>query len=247
MFHAILSSMLKLGLRMNSKTIGTLTPVFRNKGSSTDARNYRGITILPTITKIIETLLRDRVQPLIEAQQNNLQRGFTKHSSPMNCSLIVEETIREYKDLLKPVYITLLDAKSAFDVVSHESLLRKLFHAGVEGVSLSLIHSLHAEAESTVKWNGAYSEVFKVDQGVRQGGILSTDLYKLYNNDLFERLQIPSVGCHIGEIYCVAHECADDVAILTENKRILQLLVDIAVDFSSLERFLLQSVKSVLL
>ena len=244
---AIINSVFSLGRVTEALAIGTLTPVFKNKGSSTDARNYRGITILPTITKIIETLLRDRVQPLIEAQQNSLQRGFTKHSSPMNCSLIVEETIREYKDLRKPVYIAFLDAKSAFDVVSHVSLLRKLFHAGVEGVSWSLIHSLHAEAESTVKWNGAYSEVFKVDQGVRQGGILSTDLYKLYNNDLFERLQIPGVGCHIGEISCVAPGCADDVAILTENKRILQLLVDIAVDFSSLERFLLQPVKSVLL
>ena len=108
---------------------------------------------------------------MIEAQQNSLQRGFTKHSSPMNCSLIVEETIREYKDLRKPVYIEFLGAKSAFDVVSHDSLLRKLFHAGVEGVSWSLVHSLHAETESVVKWNGAYSEVFKVEQGVRQGSL----------------------------------------------------------------------------
>ena len=73
----------------------------------------------------------------------------------MNCSLIVEETIREYKDLCKPVYIAFLDAKSAFDVVSHESLLRK-FNAGMEGVSWPLIHSLHAETESVAKWNGAY-------------------------------------------------------------------------------------------
>ena len=42
----------------------------------------------------------------------------------------------------------------------------------------SLIHSLHAEAESKDTWNGTYSEVFKVEQGVRQGGIISTDLYK---------------------------------------------------------------------
>ena len=118
----------------------------------------------------------------------------------MNCSLIVEETIREYKDLRRPIYIAFLDAKSAFDVVSHDSLLSKLFHAGVEGESWSLIHSLHAEAESVVKWNGAHSDVFKVDQGVRQGGILSTDLYKLYDNGLFDRLHLTGVGCHIGEI-----------------------------------------------
>ena len=118
-----------------------------------------------------------------------------------------------------PIYIAFLDAKSAFDVVSHDSLLRKLFHAGVKGVSWSLIHSLHAEAESVVKWNGAYSDVFKVDQGVRQGGILSTDLYKLYDNGLFDRLQLTGVGCHIGEISCVVPGCADDAAVLAETRK----------------------------
>ena len=52
---------------------------------------------------------------------------------------------------------------STFDVVSHDSLLRRLFHAGVEGVSWSwsLVHSLHAVTESMVEWNGAYSVVLR--------------------------------------------------------------------------------------
>ena len=116
---------------------------------------------------------------------------------------------------------SILDAKSAFDVVLHDSLLRKLFHACVESVSWSLIHSLHAEAESVLKWNGAYSGVFKVDQGVRQGRILSTDLNKLYDNGLSDRLQLTGVGCHIGEISCVVPGCADDSAVLEENERII--------------------------
>ena len=48
----------------------------------------------------------------------------------------------------------------------------------------SLIHSLHAEAGTMVKCNGAYSEIFKVGQEVRQDGILSTHLYKLYDKGL---------------------------------------------------------------
>ena len=115
-------------------------------------------------------------------------------------------------------------------MVWHDSLLRKLLNAGVEGVSWSLIHSLHVEAESVVKWNGAYSDVLKVNQGVRQCGILSTDLYKLYDNGLLDRLQLTGVGCQICEISCVVPGCAGDAAVLAENKRILQLLVDIAVD-----------------
>ena len=130
------------------------------------------------------------------------------------------------------MYIAFLFAKSVFDVVSDESLLRKLFHAGVEGFSWPLIHSLHSEAESMVKWSGAYSEVFRVEQGVHQGMNLSTDLYKLCGNGLLDRLLISGVGCHIGENSCVAPGCADDVAILAENKRILKFLIDIAVDYS---------------
>ena len=108
-------------------------------------------------------------------------------------------------------------------------------------------YSLHAEAESVVKWNGAYSIDFNVDQGFRQGGILSTDLYKLYNNSLFDRLQLTSVGCHIGKISCLVPGYADNAAVLAENNKNLQLLVDIAVDYSGMERFLLQPIKSVLL
>ena len=172
---------------------------------------------------------------------------FTWNSSPMNCSLILEETIREHKDLKKPLYLAFLDAKSAFDVVSHESLLRKLFHAGIEGVTLSLIHSLHQEAESVVKWGGACSEAFRISQGVRQGGILSTDLYKLYGNDELDRLDKPGLGCHVGEISCVAPACADDITVGAEDKRSLQYLVNIGVDFSCMERFFLQPVRSVIL
>ena len=45
----------------------------------------------------------------------------------MNCSLILDEYIRDSKDQKKDVYIAFLDAKSAFDVVDHASLMRKLF------------------------------------------------------------------------------------------------------------------------
>ena len=59
----------------------------------------------------------------IEQTQSPLQRGFTKGSSSMNCSLILEEYIRESKGMKKDVYIVFLAAKSAFDVVDHASLM----------------------------------------------------------------------------------------------------------------------------
>ncbi|MCG8047714.1 MAG: reverse transcriptase domain-containing protein, partial [Candidatus Thiodiazotropha endolucinida] len=242
----ILNNLYKFGQLTDSMKTGVLTPVFKKKGSSNDVKNYRGITILPTLTKILETVLKETVRPAVERCQNKLQRGFTQNSSPMNCSLILEEVIREAKDLKEPLYIAFLDVKAAFDVVSHASLLRKLFHIGIEGPEWSLIHSMHVGAESVVKWEGATSDPFQVQQGVRQGGILSTDLYKLYGNRLLNRLTDLAIGAHIGETSCVAPTTADDMALVASELTVLQRLVNTSVDYSLMENYLLQPVKSVI-
>ena len=65
-----------------SLKLAILTPVFKKKGSNLDSKNYRGTTVNPTVTKVLETVLRGRIKPLIQGQQNSLQRGFTEGSLP---------------------------------------------------------------------------------------------------------------------------------------------------------------------
>lgn len=72
----------------------------------------------------------------------------------MNTALILEEYIRDRQDSQIHTYIAFLDDKSAFDVVSHQSLMHKLFHIGIEGNLLTLISSLHQDVKSAVKWQG---------------------------------------------------------------------------------------------
>ena len=69
-----------------------------NVGSKNDAINYRGITVLPVISKIVKAVIRDRIQPLIHNMQNPTQRGLTKGSSLMNAALPVEEAYRILTD-----------------------------------------------------------------------------------------------------------------------------------------------------
>ncbi|MES9884980.1 MAG: reverse transcriptase family protein [Sedimenticola sp.] len=243
----VLNKILDIGEVTESMKLGTLTPVYKKKGSSLEAKNYRGITVTPALSKLLETVLREVIQPAITTSQNGLQRGFTANSSPMNCSLILDEVIREFKDRKEPVYVAFLDAKSAFDVVSHDSLMRKLFHIGVEGSPWTVINSIHNNAKTSVKWDGLKSQPYVCEQGVRQGGILSTDLYKVYVNGLLDRLNQNHDGAKIGEINCVAPTCADDVALLSSNPETLQSLINTAVDYSKMERYILQPTKSVIL
>ena len=244
----LLNNMWHLVTVPDSLKLGVLTPVFKRKVSNLEAKNYRGITVTPILSKVLETVLRERIKPNIAKHQNNLQRGFTEGSSPMNCSLILEESIRENRDNRNlPTYVAFLDAKSAFDVVNHSSLLRKLFHMGIEGQVWNLIDSLHTNAETMVKWGGQFSDKFEIKQGVRQGGILSTNMYKVYDNKLLDRLESAMLGIRIGGINCNGPTCADDTTVVTEERGPLQTLLSISDDYSGLEQYLLQLLKSVVL
>ena len=113
----------------------------------------------------------------------------------MNCALMVEEFYRNNKDLNKPTYVAFMDVKSAFDVVVHENLMRKLYHNGVGGLNWLLIKSLHQELLTLVQWQSYVNE-----QGVRQCRVLSTDLLNVYDNGLLDRVQHSGRGAKIGKI-----------------------------------------------
>ena len=180
--------------------------------------------------------------------QNPLQKGFTENSSPLLCELLVEEFERENKDLKRPTYIAMLDAKSAFDVVVHANLIRRLHQYEFSDQSILLINSLYENAVSHIKWKNLMSKQnFKIEQGVRQGGVLSADLYKLYINPLLNFLDDSGLGGKIGNINVCAPTCADDVALIAYSPLDIQTMVDIAVYFSKREGYQLQPAKSVIL
>ena len=139
----------------------------------------------------------------------------------------------------------MLDGKSAFDVVIHANLIRRLFQIGISKQSILLLQNLYQNAKSYIKWNGQISEeFFIIEQGVRQVGALSADLYK---NPLLDILSNSGLGGKIGNINCCAPTCADDVALISNYPLELQTMIDIVVDFSKREGYLLQPTKSVVL
>ncbi|CAG2194613.1 unnamed protein product [Mytilus edulis] len=103
------------------------------------------------------------------------------------------------------------------------------------------------DSSSVVKFNGLISEPFSICQGVKQGGILSADLYKLYINNLLTDIEHSGLGAKIGSICCAAPTCADDVALMSDNPEELQVLINMAYNYSQRERYKLQPVKSVIL
>ena len=88
------------------------------------------------------------------------------------------------------------------------------------------------------------SPPFEIRQGVRQGGILSTLHYKLYNNDLLHLLEFLRAGMSIGHIDCSCPTCSDDVALLAKFFLCLQLLLVLVTFFICREHYFINAQKS---
>ena len=115
----------------------------------------------------------------------------------MRDSIIVEENINN-NDSRLPTYTAFLDDKSVFNVVNHPSLMRNAYHKGIMGAVWNLINSPHTDARSVIKKDGRFSLEFDIKQVVRVG-ILSTDLCKVYENQLLDRLDGIYQGAKIRE------------------------------------------------
>ncbi|CAC5391080.1 unnamed protein product [Mytilus coruscus] len=240
----LLDSTFRLYYIPDEQKLGIVIPPFKNKGSCQDSKNYRGITITPTLSKLIEAVLKIRINPDIIKYQNPLQRGFTRRTAPLNCSFIIEEFHKECVELNDQTIITMLDAKSAFDAVKHAGLIRRLYQKKIPEQSILIIDNLYKNAVSCVKWNNQISDTFRIEQGVRQGEAFSADLYKIYINTLLDILTDTGYKGNIGSISCCAPTCADDLAILSNCPYETQILNNMAFDFSKREAYLLQPAKS---
>jgi retron-type reverse transcriptase len=78
---------------------GILTPVLKKKKDKTLPGNYRGIVVTNTFSKIIESVIKERLEKQLSPTQNPLQRGFTEHASSKFTAFIASETILIYKKI----------------------------------------------------------------------------------------------------------------------------------------------------
>ena len=192
--------------------LGSVCPVPKKAKSPKLPTNYRSITITSIVGKVIEIHMVNITRSILNPQQNPCQFGFTAGNSPIYAALILTEVMAEAVDEHVPLYIALMDTSKAFDVVDHRGMLNALHLQGVQGQLWKLYESLYTNIESTVKWKNETSHPFKEQQGIRQGGSSSADIYKCGKNRLLNDLL--SAPCnHIGHIPVGAIMVADDLML----------------------------------
>ena len=93
--------------------------------------NYRGITILSNISKVLEKLILLIIHlQYSPPSMNPLQRGFRQGYGCAHIAYVPQEAIQSLREKSKKAYVVFLDVRKAFDTVWQAGLLVKLHQKG---------------------------------------------------------------------------------------------------------------------
>ena len=187
---------------------GIITPLIKDHSSDVNApSNYRPITNLNRISKILERLALSRLIPHVNSSSgfDPMQSAYRRFYSTETALLKVTSDIFQAFDHHQTVVLVALDQSAAFDCVDHNTLLKRLHHTfGITDDALEWLQSYLFSRQSFVRYGQYDSSVSTIEVGVPQGSSLGPLLFSLY---------ISPLAAVIRQFGVQYHQYADDTQV----------------------------------
>lgn len=202
-----------------------ITPLFK-AGDRSDVNNYRPISNLSALSKILESLVATQIKSHLESNGilDEMQSGFRSRHSTVTATLKVTDDIKMALDKKLVCAAMFIDLTKAFDTVDHPLLINALQKAALGTNSVNWSHSYLSDRTQMVKHGNELSDPVTVLKGVPQGSVLGPLLFLLFINKICDRLK-----------FCKFHLYADDTVIYSSAASTEQALANLQADFSLLQ------------
>ena len=226
---------------------GIILPLFKGKGvKAKNKENYKGITLFPTLCKVNEIILLNRLENYASHNQyfSEMQFGFQEGVWYIEASFIIQETINHMLERSK-IFGCFLDVGKVFDTVWIDGLLYKLFtELGIKGRMWMAIKDLYTDVKKRVLYSGSLSRSFSVSQGTGQGRILAPFMYKVYINSLLHVLTYHCYLIYINSFKLASPSVSDDMSLIALHPSFLAIFINIYHEYDLTWRYEFNSSKS---
>ena len=136
--------------------------------------------------------------------------------------------------LKQPLFILYLDARSAFDEVIREILVRDLFFFGTINKDLLYINHRLEYWKTYAEWDMTMMGPISDEVGVEQGGVNSGDYYKIYGRNEHMMAQQSGLGVKLSrDLVISVIGQADDTALVSNKLHSIQNLLQLSLNYCS--------------
>ena len=196
------------------------------RGDLLASDNYRGIALCSVIDYIILERHSD------DLKTAHLQFAYKKEHSTTMCTAMIKEVVAHYTSNGSFVYGCLLDATKAFDCVNYGKLFSLLCDRNLPGVVIRFLLDSYSRQNVFTRWSNVLSNAIHMENGVKQGGVLSPFLFCVYFDELLKCLESLGMGCYIGHHFYGCMGYADDVKLLCPSINGLQSMINVCENFA---------------
>ena len=147
-----------------------VVPLFK-KGSTVDPGNYRPVSVLNVLSKILERAVCSQMNEYLD-KRNILfenQSGFRGKYSTDTCLADLTDYVKGEMADGKLVGMVCIDLKKAFDTVDHSILLEKLHYMGASESAVNWFRSYLSGRQQCVEVSGTRSDFMNITCGMPQG------------------------------------------------------------------------------
>ncbi|CAI5995533.1 unnamed protein product [Closterium sp. NIES-65] len=214
-------------------TVSTaVTILLHKKGDKGDLGNYRPITLLSTVYKIIAKVMASRLKVVLHEVISEDQYGFLPGRQLADTVSVVADAIEAGANGKEDWYLMMIDFQKAFDSISRDYLFGTLRKLGLPEVFVSWTEGLHKDAGTCLHINGWTGDRVAVEKGVRQGCPLAPYLFLCAVEPLCQEFNRKKLGIGKRGVGTLAYlGYADDTSLLLRGAEQLKATADVLTVF----------------